>query len=95
MKKKEKVTFSVTQREIIHNNLTEALSDKLVLEKNTWGYQEIYIHVEGDFLSVYKKRLTSQDFLGSYYELEYFINPEFLKRGHNYGRSCCPLFPRR
>ncbi|MEE0751935.1 DUF5717 family protein [Frisingicoccus sp.] len=92
LKKKEKVTFSVTQREIIHNNLTEALSDKLVLEKNTWGYQEIYIHVEGDFLSVYKKRLTSQDFLGSYYELEYFINPEFLKRGHNYGRIVLSTF---
>lgn len=92
LKKKEKVTLSVTQREIIHKNLTEALSDKLVLEKNTWGYQEIYIHVEGDFLSVYKKRLTSQDFLGSYYELEYFINPEFLKRGHNYGRIVLSTF---
>lgn len=92
LKKKEKITFSVTQREIIHNNLTEPLSDKLVLEKNTWGYQEIYIHAEGDFLSVYKKRLTSQDFLGSYYELEYFINPEFLKQGHNFGRIVLSTF---
>ena len=92
LKKKQKVTISVTQREIIQNNLSEALSDKLVLEKNTWGYQEIFIYAEGDFLSVYKKRLTTQDFLGSYYELEYFINPEFLKRGRNYGRIVLSTF---
>lgn len=92
LKKKQKVTISVTQREIIQNNLSEAFSDKLVLEKNTWGYQEIFIHAEGDFLSVYKKRLTTQDFLGSYYELEYFINPEFLKRGRNCGRIVLSTF---
>lgn len=92
LKKKQKLILSVTQREIVQNNLTEALSEKLVLEKNTWGYKEILIHAEGDFLSVYKKRLTTQDFLGSYYELEYFINPEFLKPGYNYGRIVLSTF---
>lgn len=92
LKQKQKITLSVTQREIVQNNLTEALSDKLVLEKNTWGYQEILIRGEGDFLSVYKKRLTTQDFLGSYYELEYFINPEFLNKGYNYGKIILSTF---
>ena len=92
LKKKQKIAISVTQRELLLNNLSEAFSDKLVLEKNTWGYQEIFIHAEGDFLSVYKKRLTTQDFLGSYYELEYFMNPEFLKRGYNYGKIVLSTF---
>ena len=92
LKKKQKLSISVTQREIIHNNLREQLSEKLVLEKDHWGYQEIFIHAEGDFLSVYKKRLTTQDFLGSYYELEYFINPDFLKPGHNTGKIILKTF---
>ena len=29
----------------------------------------------GDFLSVYKKTVTDEDFLGSYYQLEYNIVP--------------------
>lgn len=92
LKKKQTLSISVTQREIIHNNLKEPLSEKLVLEKDTWGYQEIFVHAEGDFLNVYKKRLTTQDFLGSYYELEYFISPEFLKPGHNYGKIILKTF---
>lgn len=92
LKKKERLSISVRQREIIQNNLKEALSDKLVLEKNDWGYQEIYVHAEGDFLSVYKKRLTTQDFLGSYYELEYFINPDFLRPGKNNGKIILKTF---
>ena len=95
MNKKEKVSISVTQREIILNNLSSALSDKLVIEKNTWGYQEIFIYAEGDFLSVYKKRLTTLDFQGSYYELEYFINPDFLKPGHNRGKIILETFSQR
>ena len=92
LKKKQKVSISVTQREIIHNNLKEPLSDKLVLEKDDWGYQEIFIRAEGDFLSVYKKRLTTQDFLGSYYELEYYIDPNYLKPGYNYGKIFLDTF---
>ena len=72
--------------------MKEPLSDKLVLEKDDWGYQEIFINAEGNFLSVYKKRLTTQDFLGSYYELEYYINPDFLKPGYNYGKIILNTF---
>lgn len=92
MKKKSKLSISVTQREILHHNLRESLSDKLVVEKDGWGYQEIFIYAEGDFLSVYKKRMTTQDFLGSYYELEYFINPDFLKPGLNRGKIILKTF---
>ena len=92
LKKKQKVSISVTQREILHHNLKEPLSDKLVLEKDYWGYQEIFVRAEGDFLSVYKKRLTTQDFLGSYYELEYYINPDYLNPGYNYGKIFLKTF---
>lgn len=95
LKKKEKLSISVRQREIIQTDLKEALSDKLVLEKDGWGYQEIFVRAEGDFLSVYKKRLTTQDFLGSYYELEYFINPEFLKPGMNRGKIILNTFSQK
>ncbi len=92
LKRKNKLSFSVAQREVIHNNLIEPLSDKMVIEKNTWGYQEIFVTAQGDFLNVYKNRLTSQDFIGSYYELEYYLNPAYLKPGRNEGKIILSTF---
>ncbi len=92
LKRKSKLSISVTQREIIHNNLIEPLSDKLVIEKNTWGYQEIFVAAQGDFINVYKNRLTTQDFIGSYYELEYYLNPNYLRPGRNEGKIILSTF---
>ena len=92
IKRKEQVRLSVSQREIICGKVDEAFSDKLVLEKEGWGYQEITVTTEGDFLNVYKRRLTTEDFLGSYYELEYFVNPEYMTKGNNYGKIIIHTF---
>lgn len=92
VKRKEQVRLSVSQREIICGKVDEAFADKLVIEKSGWGYQEITVTTEGDFLRVYKRRLTTEDFLGSYYELEYFIDPEWMTRGNNYGKIIIHTF---
>ena len=73
------------QTKIYHENLTEALSACLVLEKDTWGYQ-ISVSVTGSFIQVYKKELTTEDFLGSTYELEYVIHPATLLQAIIMGR---------
>ena len=95
LKKKEPISISADQKEIFYKDVSENVSGKITLEKSTWGYQEIFISVEGDFLSVYKKRLTTLDFSDSCYELEYFINPEFLKRGKNHGKIILNTFSQK
>ena len=40
---------------------------------------------EGDFLKVTRKEITTEDFVGNGYEVEYLIRPEFLHGGRNFG----------
>lgn len=86
IKRKRSIDIRISQESIDYENLTEVTSERLVIEKDNWGYQKIYVSTIGDFIQVYKKELTTEDFLGSYYELEYVIDPAFFKYGNNYGK---------
>ncbi len=86
VKKKRGIEIHISQDSIEYEDLSEVISERLVIEKNQWGYQKLYISVVGDFIHVYKKELTTEDFLGSYYELEYIIDPAFFRYGNNYGK---------
>jgi len=92
LKKKKKINIKVSRDEIEHMDLQELYSDRIVIEKDGWGYQKVSISTEGDFLSVYKNELTTEDFLGSYYELEYVIAPEYFRHGNNYGKIVIQTF---
>lgn len=86
IKRKDSIDIRISQESIDYENLAEVTSERLVIEKDNWGYQKIYISTIGDFIQVYKKELTTEDFLGSYYELEYVIDPAFFRYGNNYGK---------
>ncbi len=92
IKRKKPVTIRVSQDEIYLENITETLSERLVIEKDTWGYARISVKTVGDFIKVYKRELTTEDFLGSYYELEYMIYPEAFRQGNNYGKIIISTF---
>lgn len=92
LKRKKKIDITITRDDIEHLYLQEIYSDRIVIEKDGWGYQKISISTEGDFLSVYKNDLTTEDFLGSYYELEYVIDPKYFKYGNNYGKIVVQTF---
>ena len=68
------------------------MSERLLIEKDTWGYARLFVKTVGDFVKVYKKELTTEDFLGSYYELEYMIYPEAFRQGNNYGKIIISTF---
>ena len=48
-------------------------------------YTSIRIVTEGDFLKVTRTEITTEDFVGNGYEVEYLIRPEFLHGGRNFG----------
>lgn len=85
-RRKKSIDIRISQDSIEYENLTEITSERLVIEKDHWGYQKIFVSTVGDFIQVYKKELTTEDFFGSYYELEYVIDPAFFKYGNNYGK---------
>lgn len=92
IKRKQPVNIRVSQDEIYLENVDETLSERLLIEKDTWGYARLFVKTVGDFVKVYKKELTTEDFLGSYYELEYMIYPEAFRQGNNYGKIIISTF---
>lgn len=86
IRKKRSIEIRISQDTIEYEDLKSIVSERLVIEKNHWGYQRIFVSVVGDFIQIYKKELTTEDFLGSYYELEYIIDPSFFRYGNNYGK---------
>ena len=76
VKRKQPVTITVPQELIEFENLDHVISEKLLIEKNQWGHVKINVSSEGSFLTVYKKVITDEDFLGSYYQLEYQVRPD-------------------
>ena len=85
-KQKEKIFLTLDEESRAFMSLSEARKETLTIKKNTWGYLEIDVRTEGDFLSVERTRVTTEEFIGNSYRLEYFLDVEKLHRGSNFGR---------
>lgn len=83
---KEPVMLSAEQPEKTVLTVDQPRKETLYLYKNTWGYVRMEIEVQGDFLEVEKKVVTSEDFIGSVYGVEYIIHQEKIGNGRHYGR---------
>jgi len=82
---KEKMKLYLSAQEKEYYDLERSQTDSLELAKNTWGYMPIKIVTEGDFIRVEKERITTQDFSGNRYSLEYTILKNHLHEGRNFG----------
>ena len=85
-KQKEKIFLTLEEESRAFISLTEPRKETFAIRKNTWGYLEIDVKTEGDFLHVEHTRITTEEFIGNSYRLEYFLDTEKLHRGSNYGR---------
>ncbi|MCC2254026.1 DUF5717 family protein [Ruminococcus sp. CLA-AA-H200] len=85
-KQKEKIFLTLEEESRAFMSLTEARKETFTIKKNTWGYLEIDVKTEGDFLTVEHTRITTEEFIGNSYRLEYFLNTEALHKGSNFGR---------
>ena len=83
---KEPVMLSAEQPEKTVLTVDQPRKETLYLYKNTWGYVRMEIEAQGDFLEVEKKVVTSEDFIGSVYGVEYIIHQEKIGNGRHYGR---------
>lgn len=80
------MTLRLEKTEQTWDHLDTTVKDCLNLYKSTWGYTRMEVEVTGDFLEVEKKVITSEDFIGSVYGLEYLIRKEKLGSGRKYGQ---------
>ena len=92
IKQKECIFLTLPGEGMLFEDIQESTKGVVTLMKNTWGYVPIHIETEGRFLKVSRQEITTEDFVGNNYEVEYFVRPEFLHVGRNYGviRFCTP-----
>ena len=84
-KKKTPVNITLLDKSREYSDISENYGDFLILSKNNWGYARVEVSVKGDFIRIDKKEITSLDFAGSNYELNFYIDAERLHAGNNYG----------
>ncbi len=85
IRKKEKVTFKVDKNPVSLYELSDVVKETVEIKKNNWGYIEINASVDTDFIRVEKTKIRSEDFIGSTYNFEFFVEPDKLHAGKNYG----------
>lgn len=85
IKQKECIFLTLPGEGMFFEDIGESTKGTISLMKNTWGYMPIHIETEGEFLRVNRTDFTTDDFVGSNFELEYFVRPQFLHGGRNFG----------
>ncbi len=84
--RKEPVHISIDRDKKVYEGLRSSQKNILYIEKDNWGFVRMEVETEGDFLQVDKRVITSEDFIGSLFGLEYILRRDRLKNGRNYGR---------
>ena len=85
IKQKECIFLTLQGEGMLFEDIKEPNKGTITIVKNTWGFMPIHIETEGAFLRVTKPDLTTEDFVGNSYEMEYLVRPEYLHGGRNYG----------
>ena len=85
-KQKEKIFLTLEEESRAFISLQESRKDTFTIRKNTWGYLTIDVRTEGEFLSVEHTKVTTEEFIGNAYRLEYIIDYTKLHQGSNFGQ---------
>jgi len=85
IKKKQKVEFIPESYEVRLDNPKDMEENRIVLSRNGWGYSELFLEADGDFLVLEKEVIRDEDFLGNCYRLPFYVAQSKLHAGKNYG----------
>lgn len=85
VKKKQQVEFLTEETEIRIDAPGENVEYKVIINRNGWGFSELFVETEGDFLILEKEIIRDEDFLGNCYRLPFYIAHDKLHAGRNYG----------
>ena len=66
-------------------NPAATIEETIIIRRQTWGYVQIELQMDGDFIEVEKNLYTDQDFVGEECRIPYRIRPERLHYGKNLG----------
>ncbi|HHX12572.1 MAG TPA: hypothetical protein GX731_07090, partial [Clostridiales bacterium] len=84
--KKSKVELNIDKVKLEYQLFQDSLMDKLTLTKNQWGYVEIKVSTDAEFIQFEQKFIWGDFFLGNSYPVSFVIDPKKMRYGNNYGR---------
>jgi len=84
--KKKPVSISVDKSEEIFMASKEPQSGCFTITKDNWGYTEIRLRTDCEFIKLSKPVLTHDDFIGKTYLYEYIIDASAMHARRNFGR---------
>lgn len=84
--KKQPVSISVDKSEEIFMASKEPQSGCFTITKDNWGYTEIRLRTDCEFIKLSKPVLTLDDFIGKTYLYEYIIDASAMHAGRDFGR---------
>lgn len=84
--RKQSVLVSVDRKYREYYEIKENLKDQIEIRKDQWGYLELELKSDADFLVLEKEVVTSEDFIGSVCQVYYFIDAKKLHAGKNFAR---------
>lgn len=82
---KELVGLTLSASSKTYDNPKKQVSDRIVLQKNGWGYVYLEVKADGEFIELSQKTVTQADFTDDRFDLAFKIHPERLHRGKNLG----------
>ncbi len=86
MGQKKKMTFDIEERCDKYFEVNENIRGEIELIRSTWGYIDIKVSCDADFVSVEKEHITADFFLGSIFNMNYYIHKEKMHAGLNYAK---------
>lgn len=86
VKKKQETEFLFEDVQIQIDDPENQVERRLVIRRNGWGYCELFLEKEGDFLILEKEVIREEDFLGNCCRLPFYIAKDRLHAGQNYGK---------
>ncbi len=83
--KKKPVYYELQEPALLLSNLQTGYKEDLCIYRNGWGYTYLEVTAEGEFLSVEKKVIREEDFMGNMHRMSIYVDPTRLHQGKNWG----------
>ena len=82
---KEKIIFTLPQKDIELQDVTENRKETILFCKEGWGYGKFEMRTNAAFLIPMQTQFSTNDFLGHEIQLAYLIDWKLLRAGRNFG----------
>ncbi len=83
---KDPMQFSLEEEELNFGELSEPVSEKLRIRRNTWGYRRIVVESDALFVRPERREFTTDDFTGSSCDLNLILDANLMHAGNNYAK---------